>query len=139
MKGEPKVYFFDCAAAFDESGPRLENTVACALLKFCHLGYDRTGRKLGLHYFRDREGREVDFVVTEGRRALWCVEVKTDDTGLHRPLRYLCERLQPTLGGIQLVSRLTERREVDGIKILPLAEWIEKLPAHGARGVSARR
>jgi len=60
LKKEPKVYFFDCAAGFDEKGARLENVVACALLKFCHLAHDRAGRKLRLHYFRDREGREVD-------------------------------------------------------------------------------
>jgi predicted AAA+ superfamily ATPase len=126
IRKEPKVYFFDCAAAHDEGGPRLENLVACALLKHCHWTHDATGRDLQLHYFRDREGRDVDFVVTEGRKVLWCIEVKSEDADLHRPLAYLCERLKP-VEGIQLVNRPIARREVLGIKIVPLSDWLDRL------------
>ena len=126
LRKEPKVYFYDCAAAFDEVGGRLENLVACSLLKRCHLEEDTTGRKLRLFYFRDRDGREVDFVVTEGPRVKWCIEVKQEDADLHRPLAYLCERLKPA-EGLQLVRKLSLPREVGGIKILPLAKWLSAL------------
>ena len=76
-------------------GPRLENVVACALLKAIHFRHDRYGKQLALHYFRDREKREVDFVVTLNRRPLWCVEVKNSDSNLHAPLRYLHRRIRP--------------------------------------------
>lgn len=128
LRKEPKVYFFDCAAAHDERGARLENVVACALLKHCHFAHDALGRDLRLHYFRDREGREVDFVVSEGKRVLWLIEVKTEDSELHRPLAYLHERLSP-VESIQLVRKLERRREVNGVKIVPLAEWLGKLPS----------
>jgi predicted AAA+ superfamily ATPase len=132
LKKEPKVYFFDCAAAYDEKGARLENLVACALLKHCHLAHDAAGRDLRLHYFRDREGREVDFVVTEARKVLWLVEVKSDDAALHPPLAYLAERLRPA-EAVQLVRSLDRPRELRGIKILPLAEWLEALPSRAGR------
>jgi uncharacterized protein len=126
LRKEPKVYFYDCASALDEVGARLENLVACALLKRCHFEHDATGRKPQLFYFRDRDRREVDFVVAEGRRVRWCIEVKEEDADLPRPLAYLCDRLKPE-EGIQLVRKLTHPREIGGIKILPLAQWLDSL------------
>jgi hypothetical protein len=68
LRREPKGFFWDGAAANNGTGARLENLVACAILEYCHLEFDTTGGKMRLHYFRDREKRGVDFVVTEGRR-----------------------------------------------------------------------
>jgi hypothetical protein len=126
LRKEPKVYFFDCASAFDEAGPRLENLVACSLLKYCHLVRDTTGRDLKLYYFRDREGREVDFVITDARKVHWCIEVKTEAADLHRPLAYLSERLKPK-AAFQLVQNLSRASEVGGIKIVPAAAWLGAL------------
>ena len=126
LRKEPKVYFYDCAAAYDEGGPRLENLVACSLLKYCHLRQDAQGKQARLFYFRDREKREVDFVVTEGRRVQWCIEVKTTEATVHPALRYLCQRLQPERG-IQLVANLSQPLEQDGIALLPAAAWLERL------------
>ena len=49
-----------------EDGFRFENLVACHLLKWIHWRQDTEGEDLDLHYFRDRDGREVDFVVSDG-------------------------------------------------------------------------
>ena len=46
------------------------------LLKWVHFEQDTKGRDLELRYFRDSDGREVDFVVVEGRRPLLFVEAK---------------------------------------------------------------
>jgi predicted AAA+ superfamily ATPase len=51
-----------------EDAARFENLVACHLLKWTHFEQDTQGRDLELCYFRDIAGREVDFVVIEGRR-----------------------------------------------------------------------
>ncbi len=56
----------------------------------------------------------------------WCIEVKQEDADLHRPLAYLCERLKPA-EGLQLVNKLSRPREIGGIKILPLAKWLDDL------------
>jgi predicted AAA+ superfamily ATPase len=128
LRREPKFYFYDCAAAVaDEAGgARLENLVACALLKYCHFQRDVFGKNLELGYFRDREKREVDFVVTLNRRVLWCLEVKTSDDCLSLPLRYLHQRLRPKQS-LQLVRHLSRPQEIEGIKISSLAEWLDQL------------
>ena len=63
--------------------------MACHLLKWVHYEQDVEGRDLELRYFRDVDRREVDFVVTEGRRPLLLVECKWDDAEVERGLRYL--------------------------------------------------
>ncbi len=126
IRKEPKVFFYDCAAAFDEKEPRLENLAACALLKYCHLQHDHFGRPLRLSYFRDREGREVDFVVSEGPKVKWCIEVKSEDDKLHLPLLYLSQRVKPETN-VQLVRSLKKEKEIEGIRIVSLADWFENI------------
>jgi predicted AAA+ superfamily ATPase len=72
-----------------EDGPRFENLVACHLLKWVHYQQDSTGRELDLRYFRDTDGREVDFVVTEDDRPIMFVECKAADSDVDRGIRYL--------------------------------------------------
>lgn len=132
LRKESKAYFFDCGAALgtkgdpDAEGTRLENAVACALLKYCDLQRDTTGKNYALHYFRDREGREVDFVVTLNRKPYWCIEIKASDTIPSPALRYLHDRLNPKRS-IQLVRHLDKPLEKSGIRIEPLSVWCEGL------------
>ena len=42
------------------------------LLKYCHFMEDTEGYRMDLQYLRDREGREVDFVVIKEKRASFC-------------------------------------------------------------------
>ena len=76
---EPKYYFYDNATVISDPGVRLENLVACALLKELHRARDVEGEDLDLHYVRDRDGREVDFLVTRERRPWRMIEVKWKD------------------------------------------------------------
>jgi len=126
IRKEPKIYFYDCSAPFEDGGYRLENLVACGLLKYCHFYHDTKGAGLKLWYFRDRENHEVDFVVTEGARVKWCIEVKTDTDNLHPSLLYLSKKVHPE-ESFQLVRRLDQPKEIDGVRIVPLPEWLEGL------------
>ena len=47
-----------------------------------------------LHYLRDREGREADFLVTSGRKPWFAVEVKLGETRVDPALVYFKERLR---------------------------------------------
>jgi uncharacterized protein len=49
-----------------------------------------------LRYFRDVDGREVDFVVCEKGRPTHLIECKYDDTSVSTSLRYLKERFPET-------------------------------------------
>jgi uncharacterized protein len=127
LKKEPKIYFYDCAAGYEPSG-RLENAVACALLKHCDFQHDRFGKNMALCYFSDREKREVDFVVTLNRSPHWALEVKTSENELSPHLRYFHERAEPR-ASYQLVQNLSpspsQKLEKHGIEIVNLAEWLD--------------
>jgi hypothetical protein len=91
VKKEQKHFHFDWSLV-PENPQRFENLVACHLLKWTHFEADTKGRDLELRYFRDVDGREVDFVVVENRRPIVMVECKWSDADVAQPLRYLKKR-----------------------------------------------
>jgi predicted AAA+ superfamily ATPase len=103
VKKEQKHYHFDWTVVPDE-GPRFENLIGAHLLKWVHFMIDTEGRDLELRYFRDVDGREVDFVVVERRRPLMLVEVKLSAESASPSLRYLKERF-PQAAAYQLHLR----------------------------------
>lgn len=66
--------------------------VAMHLLKWVHYEQDTKGRDLELRYFRDIDGREVDFVITENLDPIFFVEVKWNDAEIVNGLKYLKQR-----------------------------------------------
>jgi uncharacterized protein len=128
IRKDRRVYFFDCAAAYDATGgAQLENLVACSLLKFTQFRKDAFGENWGVFYLRDKEGREVDFVVTHNRRVNWLIEVKASDGDVSTALRYYAQKLKP-MESLQLVLNLERPQEKSGIKLLPLGKWLDALP-----------
>ena len=128
IRKDRRVYFFDCAAAYDATGgAQLENLVASSLLKFTQFRKDAFGENWDLFYLRDKEGREVDFVVTRNRRVNWLIEVKASDGDVSTALRYYTQKLKP-MESLQLVLNLERPQEKSGIKLLPLGKWLDALP-----------
>jgi uncharacterized protein len=91
VKQEQKHYHTDWSVVADDAA-RFENLVASHLLKWVHFQFDTEGRELELRYFRDVDGREVDFVVVERRRPLLMVETKLSAESASPALRYLKAR-----------------------------------------------
>jgi predicted AAA+ superfamily ATPase len=87
LKKEPKVYLWDWSQ-LKEEGPKLENIVASHLLKFCHYLHDVKGYKTDLRFLRDKEQREVDFLVTIDNKPWFCVEVKNSRREISKSLYY---------------------------------------------------
>lgn len=114
VKKPPKHYHWDWSLVTDP-GARLENLVASHLLKWCHFERDTKGRDLELAYFRDIDGREVDFVVLEDRKPIRFVECKSTARDVPKGLRYLKERF-PRVEAIQLtLEDGVDRVSTDGI------------------------
>jgi predicted AAA+ superfamily ATPase len=89
IRKDRRAFFFDCAAAYDDTGgAQLENLVACSLLKFVGFRKDARGESWDLFYLRDKEQREIDFVVTLNRRVHWLIEVIKTDGALSPSLNY---------------------------------------------------
>jgi predicted AAA+ superfamily ATPase len=126
IKKAMKHYHFDWNVV-DDPGARFENVVASHLLKWVHFEADTRGRDLELRYFRDVDGREVDFVVTEKRRPLLLIEAKLGDEDVTTGLRYLKQRF-PTAGTWQISA--TGRKDFvsrEGIRVAPATELLKAL------------
>lgn len=91
----PKVYFFDNADVLAGEGERFENLVATSLLKRLHFLEDRDGYRYELRYLRDKEGREIDFVILKENHLEELIEVKWSDDEISKSLLYYTERLKP--------------------------------------------
>ncbi len=91
IKKEQKIYLWDWTM-IDSPGARFENMTASLLLKFCHFQEDTLGHRMELRYLRDRDGREVDFVVIRDKKPLFAVECKLYDTALSPHIVYFAER-----------------------------------------------
>jgi predicted AAA+ superfamily ATPase len=126
IRKEPKCYFFDCSAPTNGEEARLENLAALALLKWCDFERDTKGRNVNLMYYRDTSEREVDFVITEDKSILACIEVKSSDESPSKSLIYLTDKIHPK-HSIQLVKNSTKFRDYGTIKVRPLADWLSKI------------
>ena len=123
---QQKHFHFDWTVVPDD-GPRFENFVACHLLKWVHWRQDVEGEDLQLRHFRDRDGREVDFVVTEGPRPRLFVECKWSDAPLSRSLRYLRRRF-PTADAWQIhAAGRKDYQTAEGIRVAPALPLLSRL------------
>lgn len=75
---QPKLYLWDWSL-IDDSGARLENFVASHLLKAVHWWTDNGFGDYQLYFLRDKDKREVDFLVTRNHEPWFLVEVKTEE------------------------------------------------------------
>lgn len=89
---EPKIYLWNWAL-IENVGSRLENFIASHLYKAVQLWTDCGYGEYGLYYLRDKDKREVDFLVTKNKKPWFLVEAKASSTGISRWLYYYQEKL----------------------------------------------
>jgi len=127
LKKNPKLYLWDWSEVPEEGGARLENLIASHLLKLCHYLQDVDGHKTELHFLRDNDGREVDFLVTEAGKPWFAVEVKSSPSDRPRHLSYFGERLQiPRLYQVVGVSGVDQIR--DNIRTISADKFLRAMP-----------
>ena len=123
---EPKVYFFDSGCVKGDDGIRFENTAAVSLLKNVHYHCDANGELQELHYLRDKESREIDFVIARDGRIQEAIEVKLSDPAPSKNLHYFKQKYRD-IRYTQLVLNLPQAREINGIRVEPAAKWLMNL------------
>jgi predicted AAA+ superfamily ATPase len=126
---EPKLYFYDTGLVIGDEGARLENTCAVSLLKHVRFVNDTTGKGLSLAYLRNKDGREVDFVLVEGETVRELIEVKTADANPAPPLIYFKERFFGTARCVQAVMRLRREQFLAGVEIRKASSYLAELDA----------
>lgn len=125
---EPKIYFYDTGRVSDSGGARLENAVACALLKRANFLTDTQGKKSEVYYLRDKEQREVDFLTVLENRPEYLIEVKTSDDQFSPHLRYFAERVAH-VDALQLVHKLHKPSTNKFGSVQNAATWLSGLEA----------
>lgn len=99
-----KVYFFDTGLVRDDDGVKWENTVANALYKHCLAKGDYLGKETELRYLRTKEGKEVDFCLTENGAPHFLIECKWKNDEISSNLSYFSKKYK--LPGAQWVRHL---------------------------------
>ena len=106
----------------------LENLVALHLRKACDFWTDTAQGDFELRYIRDKEGREVDFLILRDKAPFMLVECKTSDTTLSPAL----ERFATALSlrkGFQLVDKPGYDRKYaeSGLRVLSYEAFLAGL------------
>lgn len=127
VKKEFKHYHFDWSLVLDE-GTRFENFIGSHLLKWCHWMEDVEGEDIELRYFRDKEQREVDFVVLKDRKPILFCEVKAADHSFSKHLYYLKQKF-PNVRAIQVVREPVDNLiNPDGLELVSALKFLQELP-----------
>lgn len=126
VKKEQKHYQFDWTLVPDPAA-RFENLVASHLLKWVHFEQDAKGRDLELRYFRDRDAREVDFVVTEKGAPRWFVEAKSADAKVSSSLRSLKARFPKAEAWQVSAAGVKDYVSLEGIRVAPATLFLSTL------------
>jgi predicted AAA+ superfamily ATPase len=126
VKKAQKHYHFDWSLPPTDA-QRFENLVAGHLLKWVHHEQDVRGRDLELRYFRDVDGREVDFVVCDRRAPILMVEAKWADDTVSPGLRYLKARFPDAAAWQVSATGQRDYLSAEGIRVAPAVGWLTTL------------
>lgn len=132
---EPKVYLWDWSLVEDgattNKGHKVENFVACHLYKAVHYWSDLGLGQYDLHFLRDKDQREVDFLVTRDGKPWLLLEVKTS---VNEPISPSLYHFQKQLGAdhVLQVAFNAPYVEVDCFslkspKIVPMITFLSQL------------
>ncbi len=103
IKKEKKLYLWDWSEV-ENPGARFENMVASHLRKAVHFWNDFGYGTFDLLYWRDKQKREVDFIITQNGNPVALIECHLSDTALSPHLAYLGHQLGDSISQIQLVD-----------------------------------
>lgn len=128
---EPKYYFYDIAQV-ENTGARLENMVACALLKELNRIEDIQGDSTSLHFLRTKDGKELDFLVVINQQPTHLLEVKQSDSQPAMGFKQF-QPLFPEAKALQLVRELSrEATYPNGLAVRKLLPWLMQLDLIGS-------
>ena len=123
---EPKYYFYDNGMVQGNEGMKLENLVACALLKEVQRAQDVVGEDIDLHFIRNKDGQEIDFLVTRERQPHQLIEVKWKDASPSPNFKkFLATK---PLSRIQVVGELAQSKSFPrGERIEPAKDFLAEI------------
>ena len=120
LRKEPKWFLRDWSG-IDDPGARAETFIACHLLKAVEGWTDLGLGAFELGYLRDKEQREVDFVVVRDGKPWFLVEAKSNDDRLSPALKCFQDQLNAPLAFQVLVEADFVKADCFGVSRRPLA------------------
>jgi len=126
VKKEQKLYHFDWSIVPADAA-RFENLVASHLLKWVQFEQDAHGRDVELRYFRDVDGREVDFVVVEAKKPFLIVECKWSDAPIDKGLRYLKAKFPAAAAWQISAAGNKDYQSAEGIRVTTALKFLRTL------------
>lgn len=125
VKKEQKHYHYDWTLVQDMAA-RFENMIASHLLKWVHYQRDFFGEEMELRYFRDTDGREVDFCLTKNLKPQMFVECKWKEGSTSGHLNYLKKKF-PDVEHYQVAATGTEKYiNKNSIIHIPAIKFLQK-------------
>jgi len=129
IQKERKVYVFD-APRVEEPGARFENMVALELWRAVTIWNDLGFGQFSLHFVKNKEKEEVDFLIANNRRPFLLIEAKLSESNPALPLRKFqsalnipAVQLNEETKGYRLFSNIGQ-----SILIAPAQLWLAQLP-----------
>ncbi len=127
---EPKIYLMDWSV-IEDPGSRMENFVACHLYKAINFWNDAGFGKYDLFFLRDKEQREVDFLITCNDKPWIMIEVKSSsNNSLNKNLLNFQKQIDAP-HALQLSAEMPyieqDFRDLKGAKIFPMSTFLSQL------------
>ena len=126
---EKKVYLFNFPV-IEDTGARFENLVAVELLRAIETWNDRGWGRFSLHYLRNKEKQEVDFLLAEGHRPFLLVETKMAEESPAPGLLAFQDLLN--IPSVQLVKKEGVKKVFkngrNNVLIVTAYQWLSLLP-----------
>ena len=129
IRSQPKFYLYDILQIpKSDKAKRLENLTALHLLKACHFWTDTAEGLFELFFVRDKEKREVDFLITKDKKVWMLVECKSQSKNLSPDLIHYAEILKSPLN-IQLTGTKNYDRKyrLQNIRVLSYEKFFSSL------------
>jgi len=129
IQKERKVYMFD-APRIEDPGPRFENMIALELWRAVTNWNDLGHGQFSLHFIKNKEKQEVDFLIANNRKPFLLIEAKHSESTPTVPLRKFQSALN--IPAVQLNEEGEGYRllsnEGQSILIAPAYQWLSQLP-----------
>ena len=117
-------------AIIEDMGARMENIVAIELSRAVQLWSDMGFGNFNIHYIRNKEKEEVDFLISENNKPKLLIETKLNDTNPSKPLIKFQKQLNTP--AIQLVLKKETARiitnDTNKILVVSAPDWLGMLP-----------
>lgn len=129
IQKERKVYLWD-VPRIEEPAARFENMVAMELWRAVTNWNDLGYGQFSLHFIKNKEQQEVDFLIANGHKPVVLIEAKISDTQPSSPLKKFQNAL--SIPAVQLIGdgegyRMFTNND-QSILVAPAYQWLSQLP-----------